>query len=101
MGLGVDGNDTKILKTCEEDLSKITGQKPRRINDTSVVGKRLLSLLKTNDFDWFKSIELLCEELVGAYCFVILTPNNEIYAFRDTRGFRPLCIGWHKKSKTY
>ena len=28
MGLGVDGNDAKILKTCEEDLSKITGQKP-------------------------------------------------------------------------
>ena len=28
MGLGVDGNDNKILKTCEEDLSKITGQKP-------------------------------------------------------------------------
>ncbi len=28
MGLGVDGNDTKIIKSCEEDLSKITGQKP-------------------------------------------------------------------------
>ena len=28
MGLGVDGNDSKILKTCEEDLSKICGQKP-------------------------------------------------------------------------
>ena len=28
MGLGVDGNDNKILKSCEEDLSKITGQKP-------------------------------------------------------------------------
>ena len=28
MGLGVDGNDSKIIKTCEEDLSKITGQKP-------------------------------------------------------------------------
>ena len=28
MGLGVDGNDSKILKTCEEDLSKIAGQKP-------------------------------------------------------------------------
>jgi amidophosphoribosyltransferase len=80
---------------------KLTNQKPRRINDTSIVGKRLLSILKANKFDWFKSIELLCDELVGAYCFVILTPNNEIYAFRDTRGFRPLCIGWHKKSKTY
>ena len=28
MGLGIDGNDSKILKVCEEDLSKITGQKP-------------------------------------------------------------------------
>ena len=28
MGLGVDGNDQKILKACEEDLAKITGQKP-------------------------------------------------------------------------
>ena len=27
MGLGLDGNDNKILKSCEEDLSKITGQK--------------------------------------------------------------------------
>ena len=28
MGLGIDGNDGKIMKSCEEDLSKITGQKP-------------------------------------------------------------------------
>ena len=28
MGLGLDGNDAKILKSCEEDLSKIAGQKP-------------------------------------------------------------------------
>ena len=28
MGLGIDGNDNKILKTCENDLSLITGQKP-------------------------------------------------------------------------
>ena len=28
MGLGLDGNDTKILKSCEEDMGKITGQKP-------------------------------------------------------------------------
>jgi large subunit ribosomal protein L5 len=28
MGLGVDGNDVKIIKSCEEDLAKITGQKP-------------------------------------------------------------------------
>ena len=28
MGLGIDGNDNKIIKLCEDDLSKITGQKP-------------------------------------------------------------------------
>ena len=28
MGLGLDGNDSKIIKSCEEDLAKITGQKP-------------------------------------------------------------------------
>ena len=28
MGLGVDGTDNKIIKICEEDLAKITRQKP-------------------------------------------------------------------------
>ena len=28
MGLGLDGNDSKIMKSCEEDLAKICGQKP-------------------------------------------------------------------------
>ena len=28
MGLGLDGADSKILKSTEEDLAKITGQKP-------------------------------------------------------------------------
>ncbi len=28
MGLGIDGNDSKILTSCEEDLANITGQKP-------------------------------------------------------------------------
>mgnify|MGYP006086205235 CR=1 FL=1 len=28
MGLGLDGNDAKIVKSCEDDLAKIAGQKP-------------------------------------------------------------------------
>ena len=28
MGLGLDGNDQKIVKSCDEDLAKIAGQKP-------------------------------------------------------------------------
>ena len=28
MGLGLDGNDTKIVNSCQDDLANITGQKP-------------------------------------------------------------------------
>jgi len=28
MGLGTDGNDSKIIKSCQEDLARISGQKP-------------------------------------------------------------------------
>ena len=28
MGLGLDGNDSKIVSSCQEDLASITGQKP-------------------------------------------------------------------------
>jgi large subunit ribosomal protein L5 len=28
MGLGLDGNESKIVKSCEEDLGKLAGQKP-------------------------------------------------------------------------
>ena len=28
MGLGLDGNDAKIIKSCEDDVGKIAGQKP-------------------------------------------------------------------------
>ena len=28
MGLGLDGNETKIINSCQEDLASITGQKP-------------------------------------------------------------------------
>ena len=28
MGLGLDGNEAKIVKSCDEDLAKLAGQKP-------------------------------------------------------------------------
>ena len=28
MGLGLDGNDSKIVSSCQEDLAGITGQRP-------------------------------------------------------------------------
>ena len=42
MGLGLDGNDSKIIKSCEEDLAKIAGQKP-----TITIFKKSISNFKT------------------------------------------------------
>ena len=42
MGLGIDGNDAKIFKSCEEDLAKIAGQKP-----VSTKFKKSISNFKT------------------------------------------------------
>ena len=42
MGLGIDGNDSKIFKSCEEDLAKISGQKPvKTIAKKAIAGFKL------------------------------------------------------------
>lgn len=67
--------------------------------DTRAAGYRLLQILKDEN-DWFWSFERLAKELTGSYSFVILTKRGEVYAARDPRGYRPLCLGWHEKSRT-
>lgn len=87
--------------TNSYDLEKALGHEfstPTWVSDTHLVGLRLLQILRLNKFDWFKSFELLSKEIVGAYCFVIMTKDGDIYAVRDDRGFRPLCIGRHKET---
>ncbi len=85
------------------ELEKALGgefETPTWASDTHLVGLRLLQILKQNRNDWFRAFELLSREVVGAYCFVILTNQGEVYAVRDDRGFRPLCIGRHPENDT-
>ncbi len=74
------------------------GSTPTWSSDTHLVGLRLLQILRQTGYDWFQSFKLLSEELVGAYCFVILTNRGEVYAVRDDKGFRPLCVGRRKET---
>jgi amidophosphoribosyltransferase len=67
--------------------------------DTKIAGLRLLQILR-EEKDWFETFKRLGEELIGAYTFVILH-NSEVFAARDPRGYRPLCLGWHEGSSTY
>jgi len=68
--------------------------------DTKVVGHRLFQILKEEN-DWFWAFEKLAKEVAGAYSFTILNKQGEVFAVRDPRGYRPLCIGFHKKSGTH
>jgi amidophosphoribosyltransferase len=68
--------------------------------DTKVVGHRLLQILKEEN-DWFWAFERLAKEVKGAYSFTILNKQGEVFAVRDPRGYRPLCIGLIERSGTY
>jgi amidophosphoribosyltransferase len=69
-------------------------------SDTRAAGYRLLHFLK-EEKDMFTAFEKLSKEIVGAYCFAMLDSAGDIYAARDPRGYRPLCLGWHRASQTY
>ena len=68
--------------------------------DTKAAGYRLLHFLQ-EEKDWFWAFERLAKELVGAYSFVVLNRRGEVFAVRDPRGYRPLCLGWIGRSRTY
>ncbi len=82
MGLGVDGNDAKILKTCEEDLSKITGQKP-----VTTKFKKSISNFKTRkDSKAGLKVTLRKDKM---YEFIDRLINIALPRIKDFRGLSP------------
>jgi amidophosphoribosyltransferase len=69
-------------------------------SDTRAAGYRLFHHLKETG-SMFEAFERLSTEAFGAYCFVILGKEGEVFAARDPRGYRPLTLGWHEASKTF
>ena len=79
MGLGVDGNDGKILKTCEEDLAKIAGQKP-----VSTKFKKSISNFKTRK-DTKAGLKVTLREN-RMYEFIDRLVNIALPRIKDFRG---------------
>jgi large subunit ribosomal protein L5 len=66
MGLGLDGADAKILKAAEEDMGKITGQKPVITKFKKSVAnfqnkKRIKCRAKSNILEKIKCMNLLID----------------------------------------
>ena len=82
MGLGVDGNDTKIIKSCEEDLAKITGQKP-----VITKFKKSISNFKTrNNTNAGLKVTLRRNKM---YEFIDRLVNIALPRIKDFRGLSP------------
>ena len=82
MGLGVHGNDQKILKSCEEDLAKITGQKP-----VITKFKKSISNFKTRK-DTNAGLKVTLREN-KMYEFIDRLVNIALPRIKDFRGLSP------------
>ena len=73
---------------------------PQTMSDTLIAAKRLVEHLSST-MNMKDSIQILKQEMIGSFCFTFLTDQGSVYAARDTKGFRPLVLGFHQETNTY
>jgi amidophosphoribosyltransferase len=86
-----------------EELSGMVGGctfTPQTMSDTLVATQRLVIHL-AEKADMAEALHILKGEMVGSFCFTFLTDEGSVYAARDSRGFRPLILGYHSETSTY
>lgn len=74
---------------------------PQTMSDTLIATKRIIHHLSKNQNDINKSLKIFRNEMIGSFCFTFLNDQGTMYAARDSKGFRPLVLGFHKQSETY
>ena len=83
MGLGIDGNDKKVLKSYKDDIAMITGQKP-----VVTKFKKSISNFKTRkDTDAGLKVTLRKNKM---YEFIDRLVNIALPRIKDFRGLNPL-----------
>ncbi|HJU58193.1 MAG TPA: amidophosphoribosyltransferase [Nitrososphaeraceae archaeon] len=86
-----------------EELANMVGGcsfTPQTMSDTLIAAQRLVEHI-SNSMNIKDSIKILKQEMIGSFCFTFLTDQGSVYAARDTKGFRPLVLGFHKETNTY
>ena len=66
--------------------------------DTEVIAQ-LIASISLGTEDWPEILKLASKFLIGSYSLILMTSNGDIYAMRDPKGFKPLCIGELKDEK--
>src|SRR3970040_290616 len=79
-----------------EELSNMVGGctfSPQTMTDTLLAAQRLMMHLEKND-NMIQAMRVLKEEMIGSFCFTLLTDDGSVYAVRDTLDFHPLVVGY-------
>ncbi len=99
-GFSIAHNGTLDRQPLIRSLKKMGCSPLEKITDTELAGLLLHQNLK-REKSWSNAFERLNPELNGSFSIVILTAKGELIGARDDRGFRPLCLGWHKETSSY
>ena len=89
LSIGHNGNIANQEKLRQEKEN--SGWAFMSDTDSEIIIRMIANYLSKNH-TIKKSIQLTMDEIVGSYSIVLLH-NDEIYAFRDPLGIKPLCIG--------
>ncbi|MFX1592616.1 MAG: amidophosphoribosyltransferase [Promethearchaeota archaeon] len=66
--------------------------------DTEVLAQ-LIGSISLGTEDWPEILKLTSKLLDGSYALILMTAEGDIYAMRDSLGFKPLCIGESKSEQ--
>ena len=66
--------------------------------DTEVIAQLIASIALGTE-DWPEILKMVSKLLDGSYSLILMTTEGDIYAIRDPKGFKPLCIGELKSEK--
>ncbi|MFH0848652.1 MAG: amidophosphoribosyltransferase, partial [archaeon] len=91
-GLALCHNGNLVNYIALKRAFKSEGRNLISDSDAEIIVNQLAKeLTSTNDLE--KAAANIMSSLEGAYSVVALTGENELIAFRDPHGFRPLCYG--------
>ncbi|MDQ1280966.1 MAG: amidophosphoribosyltransferase [Thermoproteota archaeon] len=90
IAISYNGNIVNAVQLHEEINKSI---KIEGTSDTELLCKKLyLELEKSKDLS--KAVKKCIEDVEGAYSTIGITGDGELFAFRDSLGIKPLCIGF-------
>ena len=95
IAISFNGNIVNVSK-LREDVTKSLSLEAT--SDAELLCKKLCLVLESSG-DLSQAVEQCMREVEGAYSITGVTGDGELFAFRDSLGIKPLCLGFSEDKK--